>query len=176
MWEDEKGGQVKRRHRERMPQGRVRRVFWRYRRRLIVAGLLVVVLAGLWAWKKDGVMRRIDEARAGALARKAVVCIEEGDYRTASKQLNKAFRLGRDEPDVLRGMGTFFERVDPKQAIGFLRRLWRRGEATPEDAVMLLGHYGKVGQMTDADPFADELLERYPRSRGGAFWGEPGAA
>ncbi|MEM7144121.1 MAG: tetratricopeptide repeat protein [Verrucomicrobiota bacterium] len=127
-------------------------------------GLFVVVALGLgmWVWKKESILRRIDQTRVEAMAEDAFGRLEAGDYEAAGKLLRRAFVADSDNPEVLRGVAAYYKLGDPKQAIHALRSLWSQGEATSEDGLNLLRHYDRMGRLTDADPFCDELVERYP--------------
>lgn len=134
----------------------------RWRRRLVIFGVVVALGFGVFVWKRDGIMQRVNGIRGDWLANRAMGAVESGDYREAWRQINESYRLSPQRIPVTRALARYYEGVDIKQAIGFYQALWWARKATGEDGKALLNLYVDVGYYTDADVLGDELLERYP--------------
>lgn len=132
----------------------------RIRRRVLVLGGLLLLLAAVSAWPLYQVVR---EARAESMARRsAELVLDEATAREAWELAQAAHQLAPENLPVIRNLARMVADVDPSQAVEYWIRVVAISEGDPADLAGLIDVALKSGRLALAKHELERLEARAP--------------
>lgn len=110
---------------------------------LLVGG--TIAMLGLGFWKRDGISKRINHARADAHLNNAIEAGGEADWKRSERLCLAAWQLKQGDCDILRQLFTSARELKSKHLLIAASALFDHPESSPEDRLTVLDLHLEMG-------------------------------